>query len=142
MSIRTAKSQWDGTLKEGKGTMKVGSGAFEGAFTFASRFEEAPGTNPDELIGAAISGCFSMFLSAVLSKEGYTPTSIVTEARVHLGEEGGAPKITKIELQCEAIVPGLEDKVFQEKAAFSKEQCPVSKSLTGTEVVLAAHLKS
>lgn len=140
MSVRTAGSCWEGTLKEGKGTMTVGSGAFEGAYSFASRFEQATGTNPEELIGAAHSGCYSMFLSAVLSKEGYTPTSIKTEAKVHLGEVDGAPTITKIELSCVAEVPELDEETFREKAELSKKQCPVSKALAGTEITLAARL--
>lgn len=141
MSVRTAESLWEGTLKDGKGTMKIGSGAFEGAYSFASRFEEGPGTNPDELIGAASSGCFSMFLSALLSKEGLNPTSITTQAKVHLGKVDDAPTITKIELDCVAVVPGLEESVFQEKAEMAKKACPVSKALAGTEIVLNAVLK-
>jgi lipoyl-dependent peroxiredoxin len=142
MSVRTAESRWEGTLKDGTGTMKVGSGAFEGAYSFASRFEEGDGTNPEELIGAAHSGCFSMFLSAVLSKDGYKPTSVVTRAKVHLGKVDDAPTITKIELDCEAVVPDLEESVFHEKAELSKKGCPVSKALAGTEIVLNARLKS
>ncbi len=141
MSVRTAQSRWEGTLKEGKGTMKIGSGAFEGPFSFASRFEDAQGTNPEELIGAAHSGCYSMYLSALLSKDGFTPNSIVTEAKVHLGKVGDAPTITKIELSCEADVPGLEEAAFQEKAEAAKAGCPVSKALAGPEIVLTAKLK-
>lgn len=140
MSVRTAESRWEGTLKEGKGTMKVESGTFEGPFSFSSRFEQGTGTNPEELIGAAHSGCYSMFLSAVLSKEGYTPTSIRTEAKVEIGEVDGAPTITRIDLSCEAEIPDLDEKTFQEKAAFSKEQCPVSKALAGTKISLTARL--
>lgn len=142
MSVRNAESRWNGTLKEGNGTMKLGSGAFAGAYSFASRFEEGEGTNPEELIGAAHSGCYSMFLSALLSKEGYTPASVVTQAKVHLGQVDGAPTITKIELDCEAEVPELEGSVFDEKAELAKKGCPVSKALAGTEIVLNARLKS
>lgn len=141
MKVRTAESRWDGTLKEGKGVMKLQSGAYEGPYSFASRFEDGQGTNPEELIGAAHSGCFSMFLSAVLSKEGLQPKSVITKAKVHLGEVDGAPKIVKIELDCEADVPGVTESVFHEKAELSKEKCPVSKALAGTEILLTARLK-
>ena len=105
MTTRQATSRWNGTLKEGNGVMKYGD--VEGPFTFASRFEEGPGTNPEELVGAANSGCFSMFLSALISGENLTPTYVQTTASVHLGEDDG-PKITSIDLDCEAEVPGLE----------------------------------
>lgn len=137
MTTRTSSAEWKGTLKDGAGTMKLASGAFEGPYTYASRFESGPGTNPEELIGAAHAGCFSMFLSALLSKEGYTPTSIRTSATVHLTE---GPTISLIELHCEAQVPGLTDAVFQEKASAAKAGCPVSKLLTGAEIRLSAKL--
>jgi lipoyl-dependent peroxiredoxin len=140
MAVRTAESIWEGTLKEGKGTMKFGSKAYEGSYTFASRFEEGDGTNPEELIGAAHSGCYSMFLSAVLTKEGFKPKKVRTTAKVSLGTVDGAPKITKIELDCEAQVPELDDAKFQEVAEISKKGCPVSKALAGTEIVLQARL--
>ncbi|MEP7358443.1 MAG: OsmC family peroxiredoxin, partial [Anaerolineales bacterium] len=106
MSVRTASAVWNGTLKEGQGTMKLGSGAFEGAFTFASRFEEGPGTNPEELVGAAQAGCFSMFLASLLTNAGFAPKQIRTSAKVHL--EAG-PRITLIELDSEAEVPNLDE---------------------------------
>ncbi len=139
MTTRTSSAEWKGTLKEGAGTMKLASGAYEGPFTFASRFESGPGTNPEELIGAAHAGCFSMFLSALLSKEGFTPTRIATTATVHLTE---GPTISLIELNCEADVPGLGEDVFQEKAAAAKAGCPVSKVLAGAEIKLTAKLVS
>lgn len=139
MTIRTSSAEWKGTLKEGAGTMKLGSGAYEGPFTFASRFESGPGTNPEELIGAAHAGCFSMFLSALLTKEGFTPTRIATTATVHLTE---GPTISLIELNCEAEVPGLSEATFQEKAAAAKANCPVSKALAGPEIRLTASLVS
>src|SRR5512133_3222924 len=95
MAIRESTAVWKGNLVDGKGSMRLGSGAFEGEYTKASRFEEGPGTNPEELIGAAHAGCFSMFLSAILSDAGHVPTSISTSAKVHLG---AGPKITLIEL--------------------------------------------
>ncbi len=137
MTIRTATSVWQGTLREGSGQFKAGSGAFEGRYTYATRFEDAPGTNPEELIGAAHSGCYSMFLAALLTKAGFTPKSISTTARVHL--EAG-PTITKIELNTEAEVPGLDNAAFQEHAAAAKANCPVSKALASVEIVLSAHL--
>ena len=138
MTTRTSSAEWKGTLKEGAGTMKLASGAYEGPFTFASRFESGKGTNPEELIGAAHAGCYSMFLSALLSKEGFTPTRIATTATVHLTE---GPTISLIELVTEAEVPGLSQEVFQEKAAAAKAGCPVSKVLAATEIKLTAKLK-
>lgn len=142
MSTRIAESRWEGNLPGGKGRMKVGSGALDVPYSFSSRFEEGPGSNPEELVGAALSGCFSMFLSNVLSQDGHEPTSITTEAKVHLGQVEGAPKITRIELDCEGVVPGIGEDLFMEKAELSKKQCPVSQALAGTEVVLHAHLKA
>jgi osmotically inducible protein OsmC len=137
MSVRTSSAQWKGTLKEGAGTMKLASGAYEGPFTFASRFESGKGTNPEELIAAAHAGCYSMFLSALLSKAGFTPTRISTTAAVHLTE---GPTISLIELTSEAEVPGLSDAAFQEHAAAAKVGCPVSKVLAATEIRLVAKL--
>jgi osmotically inducible protein OsmC len=137
MPIRNASAVWNGTLKEGKGIMKLGSGAFEGGFTFASRFEEGPGTNPEELVGAAQAGCFSMFLASLLTNAGYPPTQIRTGAKVHLGE---GPRITLIELETEAEVPNLEDETFQENVVKAKKNCPISLALTGPELRVAARL--
>ena len=137
MPVRNASAVWSGTLKEGQGQMKLGSGAFEGAFTFASRFEEGPGTNPEELLGAAQAGCFSMFLSAVLSGAGYTPTQIRTTAKVHLGE---GPRITLIELDSEAEVPNLDEKTFIENVDKAKKNCPISLAVTGLELRVTARL--
>lgn len=137
MTTRTSSAEWKGTLKEGSGKMKLASGAYEGPYTFASRFETGQGTNPEELIGAAHAGCFSMFLSALLSKEGFSAESIRTTATVHLTE---GPTISLIELNCEAKVPGLSDEIFQEKAAAAKAGCPVSKVLAGAEIRLNAQL--
>jgi osmotically inducible protein OsmC len=137
MAVRKAEATWQGTLREGAGTMKLGSGAFEGAYTHASRFGEGEGTNPEELIGAAHAGCFSMFLSALLTKDGYTPTRIHTVATVHLGD---GPTITTIELDSEAEVPGLDEDTFRQRAEEAKGQCPVSKALAGPEIKLNARL--
>jgi lipoyl-dependent peroxiredoxin len=137
MAVRSAEARWEGTLREGAGTLKLGSGVYEGPYTYASRFEDAPGTNPEELIGAAHAGCFSMFLAAVLTRAGLTPTSVQTTAKVHL--EAG-PTITKIELDCEAVVPNLDDQAFQEHAATAKQNCPVSKALSSVDIQLNARL--
>lgn len=139
MSTRTASALWNGTLKEGKGTMKYG--AFEGAYTFASRFETGAGTNPEELVGAAHAGCYSMFLAALLSKEGLTPESVATTATVELGQDDG-PKITSIKLVTKAKVPGIENDAFQKLVATAKEKCPISRLFAGTEISVNATLES
>ena len=141
MTVRQSTATWKGTLKDGNGVMKSGSGHFEGPFTFASRFEEGKGTNPEEMIGAAHAGCYSMFLSALLSKEGFNPTSIETTATVHLGRDDSGPLITKIELVMEAAVPGLEEAQFMELAQAAKAGCPISRALAAVpEVTLQATL--
>ena len=133
MAIAKAQAQWEGTLKEGKGSVKSGNGFFEAPFTFASRFEGGTkGTNPEELIGAAHAGCFSMYLAAQLTNAGKPPTSIKTEATVTLGE---GPTVTKIELVTVAIVPGLDQATFDEKVAFTKANCPISKALAAVETL-------
>jgi len=127
MAISKASAQWKGTLKEGSGSMKGGNGFFEAPFTFLSRFEgDKKGTNPEELVGAAHAGCFSMFLSAQLTSAGKPPKSIDTNATVTLGD---GPTITKIELDVVAVVPGVDQATFDEKVAFTKANCPVSKAL-------------
>ena len=139
MAVRTSTAEWKGTLKEGSGTMNVGDGAYEGPFTHASRFESGAGTNPEELIGAAHAGCFSMFLSALLTNAGFTPTRIATTATVHLTD---GPTISLIELDSEAEVPGLTDADLQKHAEAAKKNCPVSKALAGPEIKLTARLVS
>jgi osmotically inducible protein OsmC len=141
MAVSKASATWNGTLKEGNGSVKSGNGAFEAPFTFGSRFEgSGKGTNPEELIGAAHAGCFSMFLAAQLTKEGKPPTSINTTATVTLGE---GPTVTKIELNTEAVVPGADEALFNDKVAFSKANCPISKALAAIpEIVINAKLKS
>ena len=138
MAVRVSSAEWKGTLKEGAGTLKLGSGAYEGPYTCASRFESGPETNPEELIGAAHAGCYSMFLSALLTNNGTPPTRVHTTATVHLT---AGPTISKIELNCEAQVPGLDADKFQEIAAEAKAKCPVSKALAAVEeIVLNATL--
>jgi osmotically inducible protein OsmC len=142
MPARLGTAVWEGTLKEGKGSMKLGSGAYEGPFSFKSRFEEGTGTNPEELIAAALAGCFSMALSSNLEKAGHPAKRVDTRANVKLEMVEGGPRITTIELQNESDVPGIDEKSFQEQAEKTKAGCPVSKALTGTEIKLSAKLKS
>jgi len=142
MPARKGSAIWEGTLKEGKGRMKLGSGAYEGPFSFQSRFESGNGTNPEELIGAALAGCFSMALSANLEKAGHPAKRVDTTANVKLEMVDGAPKITTIELENESEVPGINEQTFREQADKTKTGCPVSKALTGTEIKLNAKLKS
>ena len=120
--------------------MKFGSGAFEGAYSFASRFEEGTGTNPEELIGSALAGCFSMALSNELAQAGFTPESVETNANVTLETVDGAPTISKIKLTAKASVPDIDNDEFQEFANGAKENCPVSKALAGVDVSLDASL--
>ncbi len=120
--------------------MKLGSGAYEGPYSFQSRFESGSGTNPEELIGAAEAGCFSMALSSNLEKAGHPAKRISTTANVKLEMVDGGPKITTIDLQVEASVPGMDDQAFQEQAEKTKKTCPVSVALAGTEINLSAKL--
>lgn len=140
MPVRKANAEWKGTLKDGGGTMSLGSGAFEGQYSFGTRFEEGTGTNPEELIGAAHAGCFSMALNAGLGRAGFQPNRVATSARVHLEKVEGGFGITKIELTTEAEVPGIDEDTFQEQAKGAKENCPVSKALAGVEIHLDAKL--
>ena len=142
MPTRKAEATWQGNLKEGRGTMRVDSGAFEGKYSFRTRFEEEPGTNPEELIGAAHAGCFSMALSNILAEAGHTPDRVQTTAQVHLETTDDGPAITRIDLHTEAGVPGLDEQAFQEHAEAAKQGCPVSKVLAGAEISLDATLTS
>ena len=142
MPIRRAEAQWEGNLAEGNGRLKVESGAFDGPYSFKSRFEEGQSaTNPEELIGAAHAGCFTMALTAQLSRAGHKPTRIQTTAQVKLEKIGDAFSITKIDLETEADIPGIDDAAFQKFATDAKETCPVSKALAGTEIGLTARLR-
>lgn len=140
MATRTGSAVWEGTLKSGKGNLKLGSGAFEGQYSFASRFENGTGTNPEELIGAAEAACFSMALSVGLEKAGFPPQRISTTATVKLEQTGGAFRITAIDLETEADVPKIDDATFQETAETTKKNCPVSVALSGTQINLRARL--
>lgn len=142
MVKRKADSEWKGLLKDGEGHMRLGSGAFEGKYSFHSRFEEGKETNPEELIGAAHSGCFSMALAASLEEEGYEPESVKTEAIVHLQKVEGDFKITKIHLKNHSKIPDIEEDVFEEIALKAKDNCPVSKALAATHIELDLELTS
>lgn len=140
MSERKAQARWEGSLEQGDGTMRLGSGAYEGAYSFQSRFEEGEGTNPEELIGAAHAGCFSMALSGGLVRAGYEPQSIDTSATVHLDKAGDGFKITRIELDTRASVPGIDHSELERQAKAAKDTCPVSQALTGVEVTVRPEL--
>ncbi|HEX6421971.1 MAG TPA: OsmC family protein [Acidimicrobiales bacterium] len=140
MPARTASARWEGGLQDGTGTMRFGSGAFEGQYSFASRFEEGEGTNPEELIGAAHAGCFSMALSGGLGRAGHSPTSVETTATVHIERADSGFQISRVALDCTAVVPGLDDEGFQALAATAKATCPVSQALAGVEISLDARL--
>ena len=141
MPTRKAEAEWQGNLAEGSGRLKVGSGAFDGPYSFKSRFDEGQSaTNPEELIGAAHAGCFTMALTAQLSRAGITPTRIRTGAKVKLEKIGEGFSITTIELETEADIPGIDDVTFQKYALDAKQNCPVSKALAGTEIRLNAKL--
>lgn len=139
MSTSKASARWEGTLKDGKGTMKPANGS-DVPFSLKTRFEGVKGSNPEEMIGAALAGCFSMALSASLSKAGINPTSIETEASVQLDKQGDGFAITSINLQTNAKVPGIEADKFETIAQETKQQCPVSKALAGTKISLTAKL--
>ena len=141
MPTRKAEAEWKGNLAEGGGRLKVGSGAFDGPYSFKSRFEEGQSaTNPEELIGAAHAGCFTMALTAQLSRAGITPTRIHTGAKVRLEKIDEGFSITMIELETEADIPSIDDATFQKYALDAKQNCPVSKALTGTHIRLNAKL--
>ena len=141
MPARTANARWEGGLKDGKGNMRLGGGAFEGQYSFSSRFEEGTGTNPEELIAAAHAGCFSMAFSGGLEKGGHSPNSVETEAKVHLSpKEGGGFRISRIDLVTTADVPGIDEDAFQQAAQAAKEGCPVSQALSAVEITLNATL--
>lgn len=140
MAKRSAKANWKGGLIDGKGTMALGSGAFEGSFSFNTRMGDEPGTNPEELIGAALAGCFTMALNATLEKEGFKANSVESEAKVDFGKDDSGFVIKFIDLNTVASVDGLEDAQFQEIAATVKNTCPVSKALAATQINLTASL--
>ena len=142
MQIRNAKASWEGTLKEGNGSMSFTD--YEGAYTFASRFENGEGTNPEELVGAAHAGCYSMFLSALITNEGLIPKRVETQAVVSIGKDETGPCITSIKLDCTAICEGLSQEKFEELSVIAKAKCPISRLYSGgtAEIELNATLLS
>lgn len=143
MPVRSADARWEGTLQDGKGTMRMGGGAWEGPYSFSSRFEEGTGTNPEELLAAAHAGCFSMALSAALGRAGHTPQSVATTAKVHIDRTDDGFRIQKIELTTDANVPGISQPDFDEIADTAKKTCPVSVALGGVgEITLQTTLTS
>jgi len=135
MPARKAEAEWNGNLREGAGKIKLGSGAFEGSYSFASRFESGKGTNPEELLGAAHAGCFTMALTAGLGRAGFNPKRVHTTATVHIDKTGDAFEITKIELDCEAQVPNIDADAFHAQASAAKENCPLSKALKAVNTI-------
>jgi lipoyl-dependent peroxiredoxin len=142
MPARSSTAVWEGDIMQGTGTMKIGSGAWEGPYSFKSRFEDGKGTNPEELIAAAHAGCYSMALSGALTKAGSPPTKIETTADVKLEKAADGFRIPSIHLKTSAAVPGIDDAKFQQLAEEAKKNCPVSKVLAGAEITLDAKLQS
>jgi lipoyl-dependent peroxiredoxin len=141
MTARNGSAEWTGDLQSGSGTVVVGDGVFNGQYSFASRFEEGSGTNPEQLIAAAHAACFSMALANILSQAGHAPSSVRTNARVQLRNVDGAPTLTRIDLDTEGRVPGIDDQQFQQYADEAKAGCPVSRALAGVpEIELQANL--
>lgn len=141
MATRNGSAEWRGDLQTGSGTLTVGEGVFEGAYSFASRFEEGEGTNPEELIAGAHAACFAMALSNMLSSDGHRPDSVRAQARVHLRNVDGAPTLAQIELEAEGRVAGIDEQEFGRYAEQAKQQCPVSRALAGVpEITLTARL--
>jgi lipoyl-dependent peroxiredoxin len=135
MPRRKANAHWDGSLREGSGTMRLGTGAYEGPYSFQSRFEQGDGTNPEELIAAAHAGCFSMALSLVLGEAGYEPESVDTEAMVEIDKVGDGFAITRIQLNTRARVPGIDEEEFHKHADAAKNGCPVSQALAAVDSI-------
>ena len=141
MAIRTSNARWDGTFVDGSGVMRTGKGGLVAGFSAKSRFEEGEGSNPEELIGAAHAGCFSMAFAKALTDAGFPPTAVETTANVHLDPVDGAPTVTKIDLISVGTVPGIDDDAFQKLAEGTKQGCPISRLLApGTEITLSATL--
>ncbi len=140
MPVWKANAEWKGNLAKGRGEVSSGSGALKGSYTAASRFEDGEGTNPDELLGAALASCFSMALSNGLAKAGHEPRSVRTEASVHLDKVEGGFRISRIDLDCQADVPGADDDTFQKHVREAKEGCPISQALQALEIRAEARL--
>lgn len=140
MAVRKAEAVWNGGLQDGNGSLKTASGAVDGSYSFSSRFEDGGGTNPEELLAAAHAGCFSMALAAGLGKSGFAPKRVATTAAVHLTKNEGGLSISRIDLTCEAEVPGIDPAAFAEHAEGTKKGCIVSRALAAVEMRLEARL--
>ena len=140
MSVRKAKAEWEGNLADGKGNVEVESGIFKSSYSFQTRFGEEKGTNPEELIGAAHSACYSMALSFILEQNNFRPVKISTEASVYIDKIGDGFKITKISLDVKGEVPGIDKEEFFNYANEAKTGCPVSQALAATPIELNAEL--
>src|SRR5712664_1682557 len=142
MPIRKAEAEWNGNLAQGSGRLKVGSGAFDGPYSFKSRFEEGQSaTNPEELLGAAHAGCFTMALTARLSGAGFVPSHVHTGANVTFEKTGDTFAITQVDLETSAAVPAIDDATFQKFVVDAKQNCPVSKALAAIEIRVKATLE-
>ena len=143
MTTRTSSARWQGDLKGGSGSLALGSGAFEGQYNFTSRFEEGVGTNPEELIAAALAGCYSMALSNTLATAGFTPDFVETNATVHLRPVDGTPTITRIDIVTTGSVPGVDEADFLKYAEATRSGCIISRALGAVkEITLDATLVS
>ena len=143
MTARNGSAEWHGSAESGSGTITVGNGVFEGAYSYQSRFGDAVGTNPEQLLAAAHSGCFTMALANTLSAAGYQPESLRTNARVQLRNVEGAVTLARIDLETDGDVPGIDERQFQDYAEAAKRDCPVSRALAGVpEIILTARLLS
>lgn len=140
MAERKAKAEWNGSLTDGVGKIALGSGLFEGAFSFATRMGDEPGTNPEELLGASLAGCYAMALNATLEKEGKPARAVRSEAKVYLGKDEAGFKINRIDLEAEAEIDDIEDADFQTIAENVKKTCPISKALAAVPINLTATL--
>lgn len=141
MPVRYGAAVWNGSFREGSGTMTVGRGVFEGPYSAGSRFEESAGTNPEELLAAAHAGCFSMAFALGLGRAGYQPESIRTTADVHIERVGDGFKITRVDLKTRARIPGIDRDAFMQQAKAAKAGCPVSQLFQGAEITLDAQLE-
>jgi len=143
MAVRNGSAEWRGDLQSGAGTVSVGDGVFEGQYSFASRFEDGTGTNPEQLIAAAHAACFSMALANILTQDGHVPESVSTRANIQLRNVDGAPTLTRVDLETEGRVPGIDQGEFRQYADQAKQGCPVSRALAGIpEIALSATLVS
>lgn len=140
MPVRHADAEWTGGLSQGRGVIVTGTGSLRGGYSYMSRFEEGRGTSPEELVAAGLAGCYAMALSAAIEAAGHAPRRVHARAKAHVGETAGGPAITRIELVVEAAIPGMQTADFQRIAAETRRDCPVSRALAGTEIVLAASL--